>query len=151
MRGRKQAESLRPKLREEEFTGVHSSDLLRCRTTAELAWGEAEPDQRLRELNFGIFEEKAFLDVDPEVFEQVSDFKDFEIPGGESLAEFRLRIREAVEEMAPGRHLCFVHGGVIRALCQEAGLDRFVPTGTLVGLDWNDQRILFVDEGSEAI
>jgi len=125
--------------------------LQRCRTTAKLAWGEAEPDQRLRELNFGIFEEKAFIDVDPEVFAQVSDFRDFEIPGGESLKQFRLRIRVAVKEMPPGKNLCFVHGGVIRALCQNAGLDRFVPTGTLVGLDWNNQHILFVDEGSDAI
>ena len=49
-------------------------------------------------------------------------------------------------ELPAGRHLLFVHGGVIRVLTQDLGLDRFVPTGTLVGLDWSERRVLFVRE-----
>ena len=52
-------------------------------------------------------------------------------------------IRDSLE---PGRHLLFVHGGVIRALTQDLGLDRFVATGSVVGLDWEASEILFVRE-----
>lgn len=144
-RGRLQAKALAPRLREEHFDGVYSSDLDRSLTTARLAWGEPIPETRLRELNFGIYEKKAFTDVDPMVYQQVTTFRSFEIPGGESLAEFRQRLRGAIENMPEGKLLLFVHGGVIRALCQDAGLDRFVPTGSLVALDYDRNRLLFVE------
>ncbi len=146
-RGRREAESLAARLEGQVFDGVYSSDLQRCRTTAALAWGEAKPDPRLRELNFGIFEKKAFTEVDPELYRQVAEFRSFEIPGGESLSIFRGRLREFVEELNAGKYLLFIHGGVIRALCRDAGLDRFVPTGTLVRLDYDCGRILSVEEG----
>ena len=51
-----------------------------------------------------------------------------------------------VDELPRGRHLLFVHGGVIRILTQDLGVDRFVPTGSVVGVDWTHRRLLFVRE-----
>jgi probable phosphoglycerate mutase len=47
-------------------------------------------------------------------------------------------------ELSPGRHLIFTHGGVIRAITREAGEDSFLPTGSVVGLDWTARRLLFL-------
>ena len=51
--GRRQAEALRAVIDGAEFAGVWSSDLQRAVESARLAWGEATPDARLRECNFG--------------------------------------------------------------------------------------------------
>jgi probable phosphoglycerate mutase len=59
---------------------------------------------------------------------------------------FRDRVVAFVAALEPGRHLLFVHGGVIRVLTQDLGMDRFVPTGSVVGLDWTAARVLFVHE-----
>lgn len=148
--GRREAAALRPKLEGERFTGVWSSDLQRTVTTAELAWGSATPDRRLRELNFGDLEEQPFSAVDAVVAERALEFRDFHAPGGESIADLRGRLQAFFAELASGRHLLFTHGGVIRALTQDLGLDRFVVTGSLVGIDWNKNRLLFVSEPNVA-
>ena len=84
--------------------------------------------------------------VDHEFAEVVSKVRDFRIPGGESYRDLSERVFAFVAELPPGRHLLFVHGGVIRVLTQDLGVDRFVPTGSVVGLDWSARRLLFVHE-----
>jgi hypothetical protein len=73
-------------------------------------------------------------------------FRDFRIPGGESHEALRRRVHGFVDELPPGRHLLFVHGGVIRVLTQDLGLDRFVSTGSLVVVDWAGRRLLSLHE-----
>ena len=148
--GRREAAALRSRFNGETFTGVWSSDLRRTITTAELAWGVATPDRRLRELNFGDLEEKPFSAIDPLVAEQAMEFRNFRAPGGESIADLRERLESFLGELMPGRHLLFTHGGVIRTLTQDLGLDRFVVTGSLVGVDWAERRLLFVNEPEAA-
>jgi len=145
-RGRGQARALRPKLEVEVFDGVWCSDLQRAKVTAELAWGEAAPDPRLREFNFGEMEEAPFETIDPDLAAQAMRFRDFQAPGGESNAVFRTRLEDFLADLPSGRHLLFVHGGVIRSLVQDLGIDRFVATCSVVGVDWSTQRLLFVDE-----
>ncbi|MCD4748972.1 MAG: histidine phosphatase family protein [Thermoanaerobaculales bacterium] len=145
-RGQREAEGLRPRLDGEDFDCIWSSDLQRAVHTARLAWGKARPDRRLRELNFGDLEGCSFAEVDPVYVEQATRFRDFRPPGGESCEEFRSRLEAFLNQLSPGRHLLFVHGGVIRSLAQDLGLDRFVATGSLVGIDWTAQRLLFVNE-----
>ena len=149
-RGRDEAMALRPKLDREVFDSVWSSDLERAKVTASLAWGEASPDARLREFNFGEMEEVSFEDIDPELAAQARRFRDFQAPGGESNTVFRARLETFLDELLPGRHLLFVHGGVIRSLTQDLGLDRFVATCSVVGVDWTAPRLLFVDEPQDA-
>ena len=76
-----------------------------------------------------------------------SEFRGFQAPDGESHEGFRNRVFDFVDSLEAGRHLLVVHGGVIRALTQDLGVDRFIPTGSLVGLDWAAQKVLFVREG----
>ncbi len=149
-RGRRQASALRPKLCGEVFDGVWCSDLQRARTTASLAWGDAAPDSRLREFNFGEMEESPFETIDPGLAAKAMLFRDFQAPGGENNIVFRSRLEGFLEELPLGRHLLFVHGGVIRSLVQDLGIDRFVATCSVVGVDWSAQRLLFVDEPEDA-
>jgi probable phosphoglycerate mutase len=144
--GREQARALGPKLAGTTFDSVWSSDLQRAVETSRLAWGQAAPDSRIRECNFGIYEGMPFEDVDAADARVFMGFRDFAMPDGDSHESFLGRIGGFVNELAPGRHLLFVHGGVIRILTQDLGVDRFVPTGSVVGVDWTKRKLLFVNE-----
>jgi probable phosphoglycerate mutase len=148
--GRQQAAAVGPKLKGTEFGSVWSSDLQRAVETSRLAWGEAVADPRIRECNFGIYEGLPFHEVDAADAKVFLGFRDFEMPEGDSHGSFLQRIGGFVNELPPGRHLLFVHGGVIRILTQDLGVDRFVPTGSVVGVDWTNRRLLFVNEGESA-
>jgi probable phosphoglycerate mutase len=145
--GEEQAAALRPLLEGERFDGVWSSDLRRARRTAQLAWGEARPDPRLREMSFGRLEGASYPTLEPRWQEGLARFEDFAPPGGETFAEMRARVLSFVTDLPPGRHLVFTHGGVVRMLAREAGLDSFVPTGTLLVLDWEARRLLRRHDG----
>ena len=145
-RGVAQAEAVRPQLAGERFDGVWCSDLQRTVETARLALGGAAPDRRLREINFGELEGREWAALDPDVRKSFVEFNGFHPAGGESLDQVRERVHGFLAELRPGRHLVFTHGGVIRLLTREAGRDAFVPTGTIVGLDWTDRGVLFTRE-----
>jgi len=70
-------------------------------------------------------------------------FDDFEAPGGETLEGVRARVLDFVSNLPAGRHLVFTHGGVIRILTRDLGIDRFVPNGTLVAVQWTQKKVLF--------
>lgn len=144
--GRHQAEALRPEIDGHQFAGVWSSDLQRAVESARLAMGEPRTDRRLRECDFGALEGCTYEEADSTYAEVFSEFRNFQAPEGESHEEFRGRVHDFVDSLEPGHHLLFVHGGVIRVLTQDLGLDRFIPTGSLVGLDWAAQEVLFVRE-----
>lgn len=145
-RGRREAEALRNQLEGQEFAGIWSSDLDRSITTARLAWGEPRTDPRLREVDFGNWEGRSYDEVDPVVRAVFLEFREFSIPGGDSYTEFSDRVHSLIEDLGGGRHLLFVHGGVIRLLTQDLGMDRFVATGSLVVVDWSRGRIATVHE-----
>jgi probable phosphoglycerate mutase len=144
--GRRQAEALRSVIDGQEFMGVWSSDLDRALESARLAWGEPRTDRRLRECHFGSLEGCTYEEADTTYGEVFHHFRDFQAPDGESHTEFRSRVLEFVGGLEPGRHLLFVHGGVIRVLTQDLGVDRFIPTGSLLGLDWQAGNLLFLRE-----
>jgi probable phosphoglycerate mutase len=146
-RGEAQAAALRPLFDGEPFDGVWSSDLLRAVTTARLARGEPRQDRRLRELSFGQLEGADYMALDPQVRDGLTRFEGFVAPGGESFAELRTRVMSFVDELPPGRHALFTHGGVVRLLARELGEDRFVPTGTLLVVDWDAHQLLLRHEG----
>ncbi len=144
--GRRQAEALHSVIDGQQFSGVWSSDLERAVESARLAWGEPRTDQRLRECHFGALEGCSYEEADSTYGEVFHEFRGFQAPDGESHDVFRDRVFEFVNSLEPGRHLLFVHGGVIRVLTQDLGVDRFVPTGSLLGLDWGRHKVLFVRE-----
>jgi probable phosphoglycerate mutase len=144
--GEDQARALRSVLDGHGFDGVWSSDLARAIVTARLAWGEPRQDRRLRELNFGELEGADYHVLRQPEYRKIVDFRDFAAPGGESMPELRARVQDFVGELPAGRHLVFTHGGVIRLLTQDLGVDRFLPTGALAAVDWSHRRLLFVHE-----
>jgi probable phosphoglycerate mutase len=145
-RGRAQAAAVAEVVDGDAFDSVWSSDLARAIETARLAGRDAVADRRIRECNFGVWEGRRFDEVDAADTEVFMEFRDFDIEGGDSHASFRERVEGFVGELPPGRHLLFVHGGVIRILTQDLGLDRFVATGAVVGLDWTNRELLFTRE-----
>jgi probable phosphoglycerate mutase len=143
-----QAEALRPLLADTAFDTVWSSDLQRAVQSALAAWGAPVTDPRLREINFGELEGKEWETLDPVHRQAISEFDGWRAPGGESLDEVRERLHSFLAELPPGRHLLFTHGGVIRLLTREVGRDGFVPTGTVLGIDWTHRDVLFITECS---
>jgi probable phosphoglycerate mutase len=118
--GRAQARTLAGTLSAADFSGVWSSDLQRARETARLAVGAAQPDPRLRELDFGELEGRTWDETPPAVQRSMMEFDGFTAPGGESVREMRTRVLDFVASLPPGSHLVFTHGGVIRLLRQHA-------------------------------
>lgn len=108
---------------------IYSSPLQRC---AELAESLAAPtnaevqfDDRLKELNFGDWEERLWEDIPrADLDAWANDFVDGSPPGGESYRALQTRVNALLDELrarpliADGnRDVLFVaHGGVIRAL-----------------------------------
>jgi len=146
-RGEEQAAALRPVLDGQSFEGVWSSDLQRAVRTARLAWGDARPDRRLREMSFGSLEGAAYETLEERWQQALARFEGFEPPGGERFEDLRERVLAFVDSLPPGRHLVFTHGGVVRLLAREVGEDRFVPTGTLLVVDWDGRRLVSRRDG----
>ena len=145
--GEHQACALRPLLAGERFDGVWSSDLRRAVTTARLAWGEPWQDKRLREMSFGSLEGQLWETLDADAQQALARFEGFAAPGGESFEDLRVRVASFLDGLPAGRHLVFTHGGVIRLLSREVGEDGFVPTGTLLVVDWEGRRLLSRKDG----
>ncbi|HOX44073.1 MAG TPA: histidine phosphatase family protein [Myxococcota bacterium] len=148
--GREQARWLRPHLAGQRFEGVWSSDLARAVETAELAFGPARADARLREIGFGELEGVPFLEIPEALQRGLLDFEGFQAPGGEGVADLEGRLRAFLAELQPGRHLVFSHGGAIRALTRALGENRFLPNGSLAVVDWSARRLRRVVENELA-
>jgi len=127
--GREQARALGRRLAARSFDGVWTSDLTRAAETAGLAWGEAIPDRRLREVDFGALEGMRWEELSAEDRERLIAFEG--LPGGERVADLRRRVRGFLDALGGGRHLVFTHGGVIRLLLRERGCDRAIPPASV--------------------
>lgn len=141
-RGEAEARALAPYLAGESFDTVTSSDLQRAVATARLAWGEAPVDPRLREVSFGALEGHPWETLPAEHKDGLYRFVEFSFPGGETHAELASRVLGFVDELPAGRHLIFSHGGVVRLLAREVGVDAFPPTGTVTVVDWTARRLV---------
>jgi probable phosphoglycerate mutase len=144
--GRRQVGALRDVVDGAEFAGVWSSDLVRAVESARLLWGEPTTDPRLRECHFGALEGCTYAEADGAYREVFRRFRDFTVPEGETHRQFSDRVHGFIDGLSPGRHLLVVHGGVIRILTQDLGIDRFVATGSLVVVDWLARAVLRVHE-----
>lgn len=144
--GRAQAKRLRGSLAAFDFDGVWSSDLVRAIETARIAVGEPTVDRRLRELDFGDLEGAVWDELDDEVRLGLKEFDTFRSPGGESAARFVDRVFEFFDDLDPGRHLVFSHGGVIRAVGRVCGSDGFPSHADLARFDWTNRLSLDPDD-----
>ncbi len=134
-RGRRDASSLRARMRGMRFDGIWSSDLSRAFETATLAGVDAVSDRRLRELDLGALEGLRWEECSPVIRDRLLAFDGFAAPGGESTAQLRARLYGFLAEIGGGDHLLFTHGGVVRALLRDRGSDRIVGPGELVTIE----------------
>lgn len=146
--GRVQADRLGEVLGAHEFDGVWSSDLSRAVDTARIAVGEPSIDRRLREMDFGELEGAVWGELDEAIRVGLKDFDSFQSPGGESAADFVERVFGFLDELIPGRHVVFAHGGVIRAIGRVCGADGFPSHGDVVKVDWTHRLSLEPDHPS---
>ena len=118
-------------LRVPHRNGRESGVLISSEPARQLVWPASIPSwiRRLRELDFGSLEGMAWEELDRATQRLLVGFDDFVAPGGESVANFRARVRSFLADLTPGDHLIFTHGGVIRLLLRAAGRSEHVPPG----------------------
>ncbi|MEX2651706.1 MAG: histidine phosphatase family protein [Acidimicrobiia bacterium] len=138
--GRNQARSVRDRIEPRSFTGIWTSDLTRACEFARLVRDGARPDPRLREFDFGEIEGNTWAECDPTIQAALASFDDFDALGGESVAGFRSRVVEFVDELSSGAHLVFTHGGVIRLLTRLSGEEQSPSPGEMVSLGWDERK-----------
>ncbi len=126
-RGRRESGRLHARLRGECFDRVFTSDLRRCTETAALAFPGvlAEPEPRLRELNFGSWDGRTYeecLAQDGQRFERWIAAPDQEAPpAGEAFEQFGHRVDAWIASLpSEGAILAFSHGGPIRRVIARA-------------------------------
>lgn len=122
--GREQARRLAEQLRAEGIAAIWTSHLRRARETAEIVGAalglEPRVDQRFAESRRGSWEGRLVADIKREQPEAWRAWKhadgSFRFPGGESLEEQRLRVVEALVEVASGAlpALVVCHAGTMR-------------------------------------
>jgi alpha-ribazole phosphatase len=106
-RGQLQAKALADRLQPRPIDWIYSSDLMRARQTAEIlrkATGlEVHLDRRLREIHLGEWEGSLFEDIrvsQPETWKRrLENPMEVHPPGGETMASFRRRVLEALEDI----------------------------------------------------
>lgn len=142
-RGVQMARNLRPRLEPEQFDGVWSSDLKRAVRTAELAYGSPKKqDQRLRELDFGPLEGENWLTIPADHQQGVIDFCEDCTRGGETISAFEQRVVSFLDQLPPGRHLVFVHAGVIRVALRRVQADNFLPPTSVAIINWSQATLV---------
>jgi broad specificity phosphatase PhoE len=150
--GRAQARALAEQVAGEPLAALYTSPLVRARETAEIVGAriglEPRPDDRLKEVDVGDWQDRLKDDVEREDPEGWAAFRrageDFRFPGGESLREQQERVIAALVDVTqrgelPALLVC--HRGVIRcalAHTHRKGLATYhdwrVPNAELVRL-----------------
>jgi alpha-ribazole phosphatase len=123
--GKKQASNIKLLIQKENISKIYSSDLLRCRETAEII----EPDKiisyhkELREMNFGIFEGLTYDDIKKdhqiEIHKWKNDSINYRIPGGESLSDMSDRVLNFFQKLVneyKEKTIIISHSGSIRII-----------------------------------
>ena len=116
--GEAQARQVAPKLAGREFALVLCSPMQRARRTAELAgFGDrAEPDEDLRERNYGVYEGRTTKEI--RVERPGWDVWRDDLPEGETLEQLAARADRVIERAlaAGGDTLVFAHSHFLRQL-----------------------------------
>ena len=100
---------------------VFSSPALRCLAVAEAVATEITLDERLREMNFGAWENRLWTELPPaETTPWLADYVTLSPPSGETFGAVQQRAAALLTELTTTPvdepTLVFTHGGTIRAL-----------------------------------
>lgn len=97
--GQRQALELASGFSEIKIDRVLASPLKRAMQTAQALSGKVEVDDRFIELDYGSFDGMLQSDVPAETWKKWRSDNNFRPPGGETLAELDLRVRQALNEL----------------------------------------------------
>lgn len=113
----------------ENFNGAFSSPLSRCRRLASFCGYEnAVLDDRLKELNFGDWENQRWDDIDMSIWK--IDWVNPPTPNGESFMEMYKRVASFFDDLRKKSYhsvIVFTHGGVIscaRVYFEQADINK---------------------------
>ena len=118
--GYKQIEEAKSLLGDAPFDGVYVSPLKRAIQTAEILYRDYKVDNRLCEMDFGVFEGLRYTEIEeryPDYLKSWNeDYQKYRIPGGESLEDVFDRVEDFIKDIKKNheRVLAVTHGGVIR-------------------------------------
>jgi len=134
-KGLEQAGSLIEKLKDQTFSAIYSSDLLRSIQTAEpianLLGMDIQIEPRLREINQGDWEGVLVEDIKARYkaiwSQRTVDPANVRPPGGETVREVSTRVYASLDEIARlfpnGRVLIVSHGlSIATAICRDQGI-----------------------------
>jgi broad specificity phosphatase PhoE len=120
-RGREQVQRLAERLATMKPTALYSSTLGRALSTAQViadATGlDIVPMDDLREMNYGLWEGRGFLDIrkeDEDLYRRWIAEEECPCPEGESHADVRRRLLRAFEQIRSERAVVVAHGTAIR-------------------------------------
>lgn len=155
-KGLMQFEELKKKLSEDfEYDSIYSSPISRAKKIA-CAVGEKKNidvicEEALSEMNFGIFENKTFDEIQSEDScywkKWNEDYMYYQIPKGDSLASFHKRVTKFLDKIKndEGSSLVVCHGGTIQSIITHLlnlEIDKrwhfFVPLAGMVEIDYKD-------------
>jgi alpha-ribazole phosphatase len=126
--GIKQINLLKEKLKNENFDIVYVSPMKRTLETAKILGFKGVIDERIREVNFGLFEGLTFKEIEkkyPKDCKKWEDnYIDFRFPEGEGLTDVYKRTSEFIDDIPQkyNKVLVITHGGIIKcALCNVFG------------------------------
>ena len=126
------------------FDRVYSSPLIRCKLLAQKISSETIFDNRLKELNFGDWEQKYWDDIcqTPEAQTWFTDYLNTPCPAGESYQQMYNRVQSFYKEILQSGHqnICIItHGGPIRAfisiiekITPQKAFDRKINYGEII-------------------
>ena len=107
---------------------MYSSPLKRCLKLAKRISDEVETDSRIKELNLGNWEMKPKSQIPKDlVTKWEKDIMNFQIPGGETNAEFLSRLKEFIDELISKKSdvLIVAHAGSINGMIANLTGERF--------------------------
>lgn len=117
----KEAKKIREQVPLSEIDMIYSSPLLRCFTLAKTFQKSIATDLRLKELNFGNWENQAWDHIpQKELTPWMEDFVNVAVPNGESYIQLQQRIinfyREIKSQTLHKKIVIITHAGPMRAL-----------------------------------
>ncbi|MEW9095168.1 MAG: alpha-ribazole phosphatase [Clostridiaceae bacterium] len=125
--GRYQASIIKNRIEEINFDKVFTSEMKRAKETAHIILNDSKyeliEDERLNEMNMGIFEGKDHKELEENYSVEwkswCNNWKEYKIPDGESYIEFYERVKDFFEEILRGEEkdiLVVAHGGVMKSI-----------------------------------
>ncbi|MDR0427952.1 MAG: alpha-ribazole phosphatase [Dysgonamonadaceae bacterium] len=117
-----EADKVKEKIKGLHFDQVYSSPLSRCLLLANYCGFEnPTPDSRIKELNFGDWEMKSWMEIDKtEAQGWFEDWLNYPAKNGESYSLMKQRVDDFLNELKQKnnkKNIClFTHGGVIRLI-----------------------------------